>query len=239
MIYSNKNKEYLEGKTFSNGEKFHFKHTKLKKHDRDSYLIDSVRNKRILHFGFVDHLPLVDKKIKHGQYLHQKLMDVADVYGADINKEGIDYLKEKYSYDNIYAFDLRSDEVPKELLSIQFDYILLPDIIEHIGNPVEFIELIRLKFKNNANKIILTTPNSFRLNNVISTLKNVEIINTDHRFWFTPYTLSKVITDAGYKIETINFLEHQKKSLRQPLRNLLLFMFKAFQDTLVLEARFR
>ena len=198
-----------------------------------------MKNKKILHFGFVDHLPLVDKKIELGQYLHQKLMNVADVYGVDINKEGVDYLKEKYAYENIYAFDLRKDEIPKELLSIQFDYILLPDVIEHIGNPVEFVELIRTKFKDNVDKIILTTPNSFRLNNVISTFKNVELINTDHRFWFTPYTLSKIVTDAGYKIETINFLEHQKKSLRQPLRNLLLFMFKALQDSLILEARLK
>ena len=40
-----------------------------------------------------------------------------------------------------------------------------------------------------------------------------EIINSDHRFWFTPYTISKVLASAGYKPEKITYSNLQKLSV--------------------------
>ena len=37
-------------------------------------------------------------------------------------------------------------------------------------------------------------------------MKNyLEIINSDHRFWFTPYTIAKVLVSAGYKPDKISY----------------------------------
>jgi hypothetical protein len=43
----------------------------------------------------------------------------------------------------------------------------------------------------------------------------VEIINSDHRFWFTPYTISKVLVSAGYNPEKITYTNLQSLNIRE------------------------
>ncbi|MDN5338800.1 MAG: hypothetical protein PWQ20_1870 [Thermotogaceae bacterium] len=45
----------------------------------------------------------------------------------------------------------------------------------------------------------MTAPNALRYSNFIFAQKNIEVINSDHRYWFTPYTLSKIALMAGIK----------------------------------------
>ena len=216
MKFYDKTKSYLNGNKFSNGAVFSLNTSRPKELYRDEYLINISKNKKIIHLGFVDHLPLIDEKIANGNWLHEKLTNNSKLcYGIDINKRGIEYIQKKYKYKNLYAMDIISDDIPEKILKINFDYILVPDVIEHIGNPVNFLNALRTRFQGNTNIIVITTPNAFRLNNFINTLKNKECINTDHRFWFTPYTISKIVTDAGCKINSLNFFEHCKLSKKQ------------------------
>lgn len=236
MKYNNEELEYLRGVKFSNGAKFELT-SNSDFLNRDDYLLHLSKDKTIMHLGFVDHIPLIDEKIKKGNWLHKKLMDTAKIcFGVDINKEGIDYIQKKYNYPNLYAIDIISDNLPDEIKNERIDYLLIPDVIEHIGNPVTFLQAIREKLTN-VDKIILTTPNALRLNNFKFSLKNVECINTDHRFWFTPYTLSKIVTDAGYEIEKIGFYEHGILGRRQILRKLFLSKYFTFKDTLIIELK--
>lgn len=176
------------------------------------------------------------EKIERGKWLHKKLIKISDAcYGIDINKEGIDFIQKNYNIDKLYALDILHDAIPDEIQNDRIDYLLIPDVIEHIGDPVSFLKTIRNKFKNNVDKIIITTPNAFRLNNFINVLKNIEVVNTDHRFWFTPYTLSKIVTDAGFGIYKLGFCEHGKLGRRQIIRKLFLKKYFLFKDTLVLE----
>jgi len=236
MLYDNLTKSYLQGEKFHNGAVISLSNEISKGFYRDNYLLEISQGKNILHLGFVDHLPLIDEKIKKGNWLHQKLMDVSNVcYGVDINEEGIKYLQDNYKYDKLYALDITSDTIPQDILNTKFDYILIPDVIEHIGNPVEFLTSIRERFQRNTEKIIITTPNAFRWNNFINTFKKVEMINTDHRFWFTPFTLSKIVTDSGYKIHNLGYFEHRKLLRRQIFKKTILKRYTSFRDTLIIE----
>jgi hypothetical protein len=236
MVYDDRVKDYLLDKAFSNGAIIKLADQKKDNLYRDDYLVEKAKNKNILHLGFVDHLPLIDEKIKRGNWLHKKLIDVSTLcFGVDINKEGIEYIKDKYNYDDLYVADITSELIPKEILDVKFDYIYIPDVIEHIGNPVDFLESIRDRFKTNVEKIILTTPNAFRWNNFMNSFKTIEVVNTDHRFWFTPFTLSKIVTDAGYKINTLGYFEDGRLSRRQVFRKYILNRFPAFRDTFIIE----
>lgn len=157
-------------------------------------------------------------------------------FGVDINKEGIDYIQKKYNYPNLYAIDIINDELPEEMAKEKFDYLLIPDVIEYIGNPVAFLRAIKEKLAF-VDKIVITTPNALRLNNFIFALKNIELINTDHRFWFTLFTLSKVVMDAGFEIEKIGFYEHGILGRRQLLRKMFLSKYFTFKDTLIIEIK--
>lgn len=240
MLYDDLTKSYLSGSKFSNGGIISLDSQKSNILYRDDYLLKITENKNILHLGFLDHLPLIDEKIKKGNWLHKKLMDNSDIcYGIDINKEGIEYIQNKYNYDNLYAMNIITDVIPEEVLNTKFDYLLIPDVIEHIGNPVEFLQSIKERFEDNVDKVILTTPNGFRLNNFLNSFKNIEVINTDHRFWFTPFTLSKIVTDAGYVINNIGYFEHGKLSRRQIFRKFILSRYSAFRDTLIIEVNLK
>ncbi len=237
MKYNNEELEYLKGVKFSNGAKFELT-SQTDYLNRDDYLLHLSKDKTIMHLGFVDHIPLIDEKIKKGARLHKKLMDNCKVcFGVDINKQGIVYIQNKYNYPHLYAIDIINDELPEEIANEKIDYLLIPDVIEHIGNPVAFLKAIREKLTN-VDKIVLTTPNALRLNNFIFALKNIECINTDHRFWFTPFTLSKIVTDAGFKIENIGFYEHGRLDRRKILRKLFLLKYFTFKDTLIIEIKF-
>ena len=236
MLYNDLTKDYLSGNRFSNGGIISLDNNSADTLYRDDYLLSIAEDKNILHLGFVDHIPLIDEKIKRGNWLHKKLMDVSNIcYGVDINHEGIEYIQDKYKYDNLYAVDITSDFIPKEILDTKFDYILIPDVIEHIGNPVEFLKAIRERFKDNTERIILTTPNAFRWNNFMNSFKTIEVINTDHRFWFTPFTFSKIVIDAGYGINGLGYLEHGTLSRRQIFRKFILNRYTAFRDTLIID----
>ena len=235
MIYSKIVREYLNGTRFSNGEKFNLASDTNILY-RDDYLLNIAKDKKIIHLGFVDHLPLIDNKIKKGIWLHEKLINVSEVcFGIDINKEGIKYIQEKYNYDKLYALDIIDDLIPDEIIKTKIDYLLIPDVIEHIGNPVSFLSAVREKFKNNIDKIIITTPNALRLNNFKNAFKNIELINTDHRFWFTPYTISKIATDAGYVINELGFYEHGKLSKKHIIKKIFINKYYTFKDTLILD----
>jgi len=236
VIYNNVTEEYLSGNNFSNGGVISLDTDVNYPLNRDDYLINLAKGKNILHLGFVDHLPLIDDKIRRGNWLHKKLMDISNVcYGVDINQKGIKYIQDKYKYDNLYAVDITSGAIPKEIMDVKFDYILIPDVIEHIGNPVDFLKSIRKQFKDNTEKIILTTPNAFRWNNFINSFKKIEVINTDHRFWFTPFTLSKIVIDAGYSINSLGYFEHGRLSRRQIFRKFILNRYLSFRDTLIID----
>lgn len=238
MIFTDLVKNYLSGKEFSNAAVVSLD-MKIEILYRDDYLLHISKNKKILHLGFVDHIPLIDEKINKNKWLHKKLMDVSSLcYGVDINHEGIAYIKDRYGFENLYALDIINDTLPDEILNTHFDYILIPDVIEHIGNPVEFLSKIRNRFKNNVDSLVITTPNAFRLNNFINTFNKQEIINSDHRFWFSPFTLSKVVYDAGYKVDFLGFFEHSRLSKRQIFRKMLLSKRDALKDTLVIETKF-
>lgn len=237
MKFNNEELEYLKGIKFSNGAKFELTN-QTGYLNRDEYLLHLSQNASVIHLGFVDHIPLIDEKIKKGKWLHKKLMDNCKVcFGVDINKEGIDYIQDKYNYPHLYAIDIINDELPEEIAKGKIDYLFIPDVIEHIGNPVAFLKAIKEKLTN-VDKIVLTTPNAFRLNNFTFALKNIECINTDHRFWFTPYTLAKIVTDAGYEIENIGFYEHGILSRRQIFKKFILSKYHTFRDTLIIEIKF-
>lgn len=199
--------EYLSGKKFSNAYYFKFQENIL--YDRLTSLVRLTKGKKVLHVGCCDHLPLIEEKIKKGEWLQKLLDDACEfVLGIDINQEAIEFVnRENYSKHKVFCADITSSESLTILPKYKFDFIILGEIVEHVNNPVDFLG----RLKNNMDeygfkgRYIITVPNA------ISTVRNgilnkgLECINTDHRFWFTPYTISKVMMEAGIKPEKILF----------------------------------
>ena len=242
-INSNEARAYLEGKKFSSGLFIFLKPFDDNFISRDEYLCKISQGKDVIHFGFVDHLPIITEKLKSDMWLHKKLIDTSNsCYGIDINKEGIEYLQNNLNIKNTFCIDIVKNDIPLEIKTKHFDYLLLPDVIEHTGNPVDFLRSIHLKFKTFVDNIIITTPNVFRFRNFKELIRGREFINTDHNFWFSPYTISKNISEAGFLIDRLNYTQQSfphRNNIRNLLKNLFLAKYPWFKDNLIIEARFK
>ncbi len=200
--------------------------------DRISFLKKICSNAKIIHLGCADHMPLIEKKIANGSWLHKILTDVSEsCLGLDINKETINHIKENLGYNNVYYCDLLAGEIP-ELEQKQYDYIVLGEMVEHLDDPVFFLKKLRERFQGRVEKIIITCPNAMFYRNMIDFSKNRECINTDHRFWFTPYTLAKVLHQSGANVEKFYFAS-PKLSKRNFILKIFYNIFPMYQENIL------
>jgi hypothetical protein len=97
--------------------------------------------------------------------------------------------------------------------------MVMGEILEHVDIPVLFLKQIRENYKKNISQILITVPNAFSYRNMKSIKENKEVINSDHRYWFTPYTLAKIVYLAGYTVDEFFFTDemHNKTGLKSKL----------------------
>jgi hypothetical protein len=213
--------EYLEGKKFSNSISFPVTYREAIPR-RVAFLRSLLKDKKVIHLGCLDHLPLIDEKISRGQWLHKELTDVAaKCIGIDIDKEAFQHVTTKHGFKNILIGDFTTEKFP-EVSAEKWDFAVLGELLEHIDNPVFFLDAIRRNYIGSLDKLIITVPNAWTQNVMQKASEGIEVINSDHRYWFTPYTISKVIMQAGMRVEEIYFANQIPLSTTQLISRKLL-----------------
>lgn len=200
MRFSTEVEAYLKGEKFSNGLAIPVATGEKKVIFRIPFLEELVKDKYVIHLGFADHIPLLESKLQKNEWLHARLVASSKVcIGIDIDQEAVEEIKRKTSFQEVYALDITKDTFPEGYGSTRWDMMILGEILEHIDNPVYFLAKIKERFSGNLSEVVVTVPNAFSLQNIKGIFKGKEIINTDHRYWFTPFTLAKVGVMAGLK----------------------------------------
>jgi hypothetical protein len=199
--------DYLAGEKFSNGLTVKISPDGEPISDRFQIIESLCANKNIIHLGCVDHLPLINKKIEQNLWLHSRLCKCSKrCLGIDINKEGINFLRNDLGYTDVIYGDIVGEEIG-EIKKNSWDYLVLGEVLEHMDDPCLFLSQIREKYTHNIDRLIITVPNAFSWQNITYTFQHRECINTDHRYWFTPYTLAKVVSQAGMSVEQFSFCQ--------------------------------
>ncbi|SHK17889.1 glycosyltransferase [Rhodothermus profundi] len=228
-------KDYLLGSKFDNGFRAIISHPNVAIIYRNELLKNIVKDRAILDVGCADHAPLIEQKLRQGGWLHAELARVARrCVGVDIDEEAIAVARQ-FGY-TILQHNVLTDPVPEELQAEHWDYMILGEVLEHIGNPVQFLQQIHEKYAELVDRLILTVPNALKALNYQAAQQHQEIVNSDHRFWFTPYTLSKVVTDAGFQVERFCFAQGLGPMNDSTKR--LLEQYPALRDHIVLIAAF-
>lgn len=207
MKYSQEIYAYLDDKKFSNGLDISFAEN-LKDESRINKIIHLCRGKKVIHLGCADHIELIKQKTETNKWLHKLLINNADVcVGIDINKKAVEYINEHLSIKNVFCIDIEH-ETP-DFLSVDqtWDYLVLGEIIEHVENPVSFLKRINEVFSRYVKKIIITAPNVFNITTIKDIKNNLENINTNHIYWFSPYTLTRVVHKGGFKNIEFSFTD--------------------------------
>ncbi len=178
---------------------------------RTEVLVDLCRGKRVLHVGCCDHAPLIAEKIARREWLHGLLTEVSEMtLGVDIDAAAVSAAREISGLDNLMMCDITATPASKAILDLDFDIAVFGEVVEHIPNPAHFLKTFRENYGSVFRDIVITVPNAFRGGNIRGIFKNIETINTDHRFFFTPYTIAKIATDAGFKPREIRMATFTK-----------------------------
>lgn len=166
---------------------------------RMDFVIERCKRKRVLHLGCVDE-GLTEERIKSGNLLHIRLMDVAkEVWGVDISVEGIELLR-KHGMDNLVVGDIEHIDQIEELKRQKFDIILATEVLEHLNNPGLFLTTCKKLFSTNT-AMIITVPNGLCLTGLGYTLRGYEFVHPDHNYWFSYKTFDTLLEKNGYQID--------------------------------------
>ena len=90
-----------------------------------------------------------------------------------------------------------------------YDYILMLDIIEHLKDPERFMNELRAQFDYRPRTLVLTTPNiGFVVQRLMLLVGQFNygkagILDLTHTRLFTFRSLRRLLTDAGFRIETM------------------------------------
>lgn len=204
MTFDDETWKYLRGEKFSNRIDVPLPFREPIP-NRVAFLTGMAKGKRVVHLGCLDHKPLIADKIARRQWLHKELTDVsAACIGVDIDEEALHYVEKTFGYSNIVLGNFTTDKF-EQISSGRWDYAILGELLEHIDNPVHFLSAIRTNYAGTIDRIVVTVPNAWTRITMKMAQSSIEMINSDHRYWFTPYTLAKVLYQAGMVTEEIKF----------------------------------
>lgn len=230
---------YWSGARFSDAYYFDFSSRSYKKRiDVIKNIVSAKKDCKVIHFGACDNFDNIDKKLKNGTWLHKVLTDhTLQTIGIDINQKAVDYCRQ-IGWDNMICVDIEKDDRSiREILrgGVTYDYLVMGEMLEHVDNPVKFLETVNATFQGRCQKVIITVPNALSIFNFFTALKGCEANNTDHRYTFTPYTLCHVVYRAGMMPEKMVYAETYGNRIAQALRKI--YKKNICGDRLVLVAR--
>lgn len=230
MRFASETIEYLLGEKFSSGITVRIADRKTKLYNRLDLIENYCADKKIIHVGFADHVELIETKIDRNEWLHNRLRAVARrCIGIDINTEAVDFIQRRFDIPDVYTYDLIHSEPFHILLEDRWDLLVLAEIIEHVDNPELFLRVLLEKYRSVVKGLLITAPNAFWYKNATGFLRRREHINSDHRYWFSPYTLAKIACRAGWLPEEFEY----SAGIGYPLR-WLYKIFPLFGESVVM-----
>src|SRR5450759_4825000 len=207
--------KYLKGDAFQSSLNVEIGKEKHKIISREAAITEIIRDMNVIHIGCSDHIQIINDKIRNNTWLHKLISDNSKkCIGIDIDKESIEFIKKELGYQNVYHGNILTDEF-KSIKESRWDYAVFGEIVEHLDDPVNFLKVFKTKYGENVSKFIITVPSIYNKRQFTNMMNYREVINSDHRFWFTPYTISKVLVSAGYNPETVSYANLQSLNVKE------------------------
>jgi SAM-dependent methyltransferase len=178
--------------------------------DRVDLLLDFCRGRRVVHVGFVDERRM-ETKLEAGKWVHERLAAVADsIVGLDLAEDGVEWAKAQGF--EAYAVDAQSPEAVAALGLEPADVVVAGEIIEHLDAPGPFLRAMRVLLKKDG-RLVVTTPNAYRLLNFLAPALGSELIHPDHTAWHSPHTLRNLLVRSGWNVEGMAYYQNPAPQL--------------------------
>lgn len=224
---------FLKGEERSLALKFELAKSDKTFFARDELITNIIQYKKVIHFGLLDHINFRDKKNLKGKWFHRQIEENAkECLGIDTNKEGVEYIKKKYSKKEIICADIINDDIER-VSQTKWDYMVMGDVLGHKNNPLQFLSEIKRKYVGVIDRLIIAVPNGFSIANFLSMKKQHENIHSDSRFWFTPYTLCKIITISQMRVVNLFFCTSAAIPKRKIFKRKFLKKYPGLRDVIL------
>lgn len=165
---------------------------------REKEILSLSKNKKILHFGFLDY-PFMEERISNNSLLHTKIKEVGlEVIGVDIEENYLNQYKKLTNDSNNMLWDIEGEVGIPEEWKNNFNLIIFGEILEHLKNPQIALKKLKQIGEFSGATIIITVPNVFAPLGIIEAVANKELIHPDHYYYFSPFTLKKLLESAGF-----------------------------------------
>lgn len=171
----------------------------LETKNRLQYLESICKGKTVLHCGALEGEDTRTISQLSNNWLHARLKKSAKkVIGIDIVSD---------EDNNIFSLDLEDAyEFRRFAYSyVQYDYIILGEVIEHLFNPGIVLDNLKLI----SGELIITTPNAYSIRKFIYALFGREVVSTSHTCYYSFKTLEYLLKKHGYEVlkkETYSYL---------------------------------
>jgi SAM-dependent methyltransferase len=188
---------------------------------REDVILGKCANKRVLHLGCVDS-GLMLERFNRGELMHQKLSNVAtELWGVDIDVEGISYLSSK-GFENLIAEDICNLDRIEVLQKQKFDVIVASEVIEHLQNPGIFLNSVKRLMAPEKTELIVTIPNAFRIDTLFWLFRGIEYVHPDHNYWFSYHTATNLLRKSYFEIcEVYVYTFQQLRILPSRMRSIV------------------
>jgi SAM-dependent methyltransferase len=164
--------------------------------DRIDFIREAVRGRRAVHLGFAD-ARCTTFHVQHDVWLHATLQEVAaELVGLDIDAAGVDAARQD-GYE-AYCVDCRDVEAVAQLGLAPADVVVIGELIEHLDDAGSLLEAVKPLVASDG-RIVITTPNSHGLFNVVAAMAGRELNHPDHVTLYSWYTLSNLLGRHGWR----------------------------------------
>ena len=175
------------------------------------------QDKDVLDIGCVGQ----DIDYSNPNWIHNQIKNVSkSLVGVDINIEGINNINQM-GYKIYHYNELNGDK--------RFDILLMLDVIEHVNDPVEFLNDYK-NFLKEDGKIIVTTPNSNRAINFVNIFfRNDYSLNYEHTFWFCPKTFLEIVNRVnGLEASEFYWLNEYSQNQKMTWKRKIIYYLEKF-----------
>jgi len=172
-----------------------------------------IENKTVLDIG------CCGSRYKSEGWLHFNIKKYAkSVFGIDISKECIEFLKEK-------GYDVEVANAEDFNLNQKFDVIVAGELIEHLSNFQGFLNSVKKHLKEDG-LLILTTPNMFYFKEALFlVLRGYPPVNPEHTCYFDEVTLRQLLNRFGFSIKKIMYTTEIKYN-KLKLKDVILYLIE-------------
>lgn len=155
------------------------------------------RGKTVLDIGCVQHDIC---NVENVNWLHRAIASVA------ASVVGVDYLEEGVRELNRRGYEIVLADVTKPLtIDLQFDVIVVGNLIEHLSSFEGLLQNIRRLLKPGGCALISTANPFYRDQYFYSAFKNDIVVNPEHTCWMDPVTLDQLSRRYGLKTAQVHW----------------------------------